>query len=358
MDGKAELTLLQDRPLNAETPNFLLDDPVTPTENHYVANSGLPPDPPADPQAWRFRIDGEVDTPLDLTVGEMLGKFPTFTGELQLESAGNGRAFVSPRTPGLQWAGGGVGCAEWTGVPLRYLLRAAGVKSTAVYTGHYGADRPVSADRPVLSRGIPIAKAMDDLTLVATAMNGEPIPLIHGGPVRLIVPGYPGSASHKWLTRLWVRDRVHDGAGMEAYRVTKTPMIPGGTTPESNLTIMESMPVRSMITNVPNGIELPPDIRNLVLRGHAWAGAGRVRQVAVSINYGTTWIAARQLNPQPNRFAWQNWQTAIELPSAGYFEIWCRATEQDGAMQPHTAADWNPGGYGANPIQRVSLIAT
>jgi sulfite oxidase len=360
MDGKAELTVLQDQPLNAEPLNYFLDEPATSTEFHYIANSGLPPEPPADPQAWKVRIDGEVNTPLDLTVGELTSRFPQSTGEFQIESGGNGRAFVSPATPGIQWGGCAVGCAEWSGVSLGVLLRVAGLKPSAVYTAHFGADRPISADRPVISRGIPLAKAMDQNTLVATAMNGEPIPLIHGGPVRLIVPGWPGSASHKWLTRIWIRDRVHDGHGMQSpfYHVTRTPMIPGGTTPDSNLKILESMPVRSIISNVPNGIELPSGIRAIGVRGHAWAGEGRVRTVAISINYGVTWTGVQQLLPQPNRHAWQNWQTGLTLPSEGYFEIWVRATEQEGAMQPHIAGDWNPGGYGANPIQRVSLIAT
>jgi sulfite oxidase len=361
MDGKAELIVLQDRPLNAETPPHLLDDEVTPTANFFIRNNGLPPDAPSDPQAWKIKIDGEVNSALELSVGELATRFPQVTLRLQLECGGNGRSFFTPEARGNQWGNGAIGCAEWTGVRLADVLKAAGVKPSAVYTGHYGADVALSGapGTPTISRGVPIDKAMNENTLIATRMNGQPIPLMHGGPVRLVVPGYPGSTSHKWLTRIWVRDKIHDGPGMggASYRVTKIPMVPGGTTPDSNLVIMESMPVRSIITNIPNGTELPPGIRNLVVRGHAWAGERMVRSVAVSINYGTAWTPVAQLNPPPNRFAWQNWQTTVTLPSEGYFEIWCRATDQDGNMQPHVAGNWNPQGYGANPIARVAVMA-
>jgi DMSO/TMAO reductase YedYZ molybdopterin-dependent catalytic subunit len=359
MDGKAALVVLQDRPLNAETPTHLLDDDVTPIENFFIRNNGLVPEAPRDPAAWKIKIDGEVNTPLELTVGELATRFTNVTAQLQLECGGNGRSFFQPEARGNQWGNGAVGCAEWTGVRLMDVLKAAGLKPSAVYTAHYGADPTLtgSTETPTISRGVPIAKAMDDNTLIATRMNGQPIPLIHGGPVRLVVPGYPGSTSHKWLTRIWIRDKEHDGPGMTgaAYRVTRTPIVPGGTTPDSNLRVLESMPVRSVITNIPNGTTLPDGVRDLVVRGHAWAGERMVRTVAVSINYGTSW-ALTQLNPPPNRHAWQNWQTTVTLPSAGYFEIWSRATDQDGNMQPHVAGNWNPQGYGANPVQRVAVL--
>lgn len=348
MPGKEELILRRDRPLAAETPAILLDDPVTPTECLYISNNGEVPPTPATPEAWKLRIDGEVNTPLDLTVGELASRFGRHTLQLQLESGGNGRSFFAPLVPGVQWGHGAISSAEWTGVRLGDVLRAAGVKPSAVYTGHYG------ADGPVLSRGIPIAKAMEDNTLLATHVNGEPIPLVHGGPLRLIASGYPGSCSHKWLTRIAVRDRVHDGAGMESYRVTEIPIAPGSVTPASNLKILESMPIRSIITNVPNGVKLPDGVRNLVVRGHAWAGERLVRQVTVSVDFGVSWHRT-DIDPPPNRFAWQNWRTVAELPSAGYFEIWVRATDQDGHMQPHVVGDWNPGGFGGNTFHRVAV---
>lgn len=359
MDGKADLILLQEKPLNAETPAHYLDEHVTPAEKFFIRNNGGIPEPAADPNAWKLVIDGEVNRPLELTLGELKRRFNPVTLLLQLECGGNGRSFFTPETRGNQWGHGAAGCAEWTGVRLADVLKAAGLKPSAVYTGHYGADPHLSGDpkRITLSRGVPIKKAMDEHTLIVWAMNGKPIPQVHGAPVRLIVPGWPGSCSAKWLTRIWVRDKEHDGPGMGgfSYRVTRTPMVPGGKTPESNTRIMESMPVRSVITNVAHGTELPSGTRELALRGHTWAGERTVRAVHVSVDYGTTWQASEVLAPR-NKYAWQRWRTKIRLPSDGYYEIWARATDSAGKTQPHVAGNWNPQGYGGNPMHRVAVL--
>jgi DMSO/TMAO reductase YedYZ molybdopterin-dependent catalytic subunit len=358
MDGKAGLVVLQDRPLNAETPIHLLDDDITPVENLFIRNNGIAPDPVAEPKGWKIKIDGEVNTPLELTLADLQQKFQSVSFKMVLECGGNGRGFFVPETRGNQWGNGAAGHVEWTGVRLRDVLNAAGLKPSAVYTGHYGADIHLSGDRskPVISRGVRIAKAMDEHTLIAWSINGKPIPQVHGAPVRLIVPGWPGSVSQKWLTRIWVRDREHDGPGMggHSYRVTKAPMVPGDKTPDSNMAILESMPVRSIITSLAHGTELPAGTRKLDLRGAAWAGEKQVRAVHVSIDYGATWQAADVGNPA-NKYAWQRWKTAVALPSEGYYEVWSRATDSDGKMQPHVAAYWNPQGYGGNPFHRIAV---
>ena len=146
-----------------------------------------------------------------------------------------------------------------------------------------------------MSRGVPIKKAMDENNLIVWAMNGEPLPNIHGGPVRLIIPGWPGSVSAKWLTRIWVRDKVHDGPGMggTSYRVAIKPMVPGGKPDESNFRDLESMPVRSIITSPANGTKLASNVREVKLRGAAWAGDLAVRRVDVSVDFGATWRPAQ-----------------------------------------------------------------
>jgi DMSO/TMAO reductase YedYZ molybdopterin-dependent catalytic subunit len=173
-----------------------------------------------------------------------------------------------------------------------------------------------------------------------------------------VVPGWPGSASQKWLTRIWVRDQEHDGPGMTgaSYRVARTPMIPGSKHDDANMAIMESMPVRSIVTNVKHGTELAAGTRRLDLRGAAWAGDRAVRDVHVSIDYGATWQAASLAQPK-NKYAWQRWTGAVTLPSAGYYEVWSRATDADGRAQPHVAGNWNPQGYGANAVSRVAVLA-
>ena len=193
-----------------------------------------------------------------------------------LECGGNGRSFFTPQARGNQWTNGGAGCAEWTGVRVADVLKAAGVKPSAVFSGHYGADPHLSGDtsRDALSRGVPIKKLMDENNLIVWAMNGQPLPNIHGGPVRLVIGGWPGSVSAKWLNRIWIRDKVHDGPGMggTSYRVAIKPMVPGGKADEKNFKDLESMPVRSIITNPADGAKLPAGTREVKLRGASWAG--------------------------------------------------------------------------------------
>ena len=205
------LILLSDRPLVAETPEALLDDDTTPTARFFIRNNGDPPEVTGQPDGWKITIDGEVNKPLELTLGELKAKARAVTRRLLLECAGNGRSFFVPRTEGEQWANGAAGCAEWTGARVGDVIRAAGLKPSASFSAHYGADVHPSGDptKIVLSRGVPIRKLMDENNLIAWEMNGKPLEPMHGFPVRLIVPGWPGSLSAKWLTRIWLRDRVH-----------------------------------------------------------------------------------------------------------------------------------------------------
>jgi sulfite oxidase len=356
--GKSDkLVVLGDRPLVAETPENLLDDDTTPTDKFFVRNNGPTPEPTSNVDGWKIVIDGEVNQKLELTLGELKSRFRPVTRRLVLECGGNGRSYFTPQARGNQWTNGGVGCAEWTGVRLIDVLQAAGVKPSGVFTGHYGADRSLAdPTKDAISRGVPIRKAMDDNNLMVFAMNGQPLSNIHGGPVRLLVPGWPGSVSSKWLTRVWVRDKVHDGAGMggTSYRVAIKPMVPGDRVDPENFRDLESMPVRSIITSPANGTSFGKEVREVKLRGAAWAGDLTVRQVDVSIDYGATWQAA-QLEGPKNPYDWQRWTATVLVPSEGYYEIWTRATDSKGVMQPHTAGNWNPQGYGANPMHRVAI---
>jgi DMSO/TMAO reductase YedYZ molybdopterin-dependent catalytic subunit len=359
MDGKGPLLLLQERPLVAETPEHLLDEAVTSYANFFIRNNGLVPDAAAEPRAWKLRFEGEVNTPLELTVGELETRFPMVTRQLQMECGGNGRSTFSPQTRGNQWGNGAIGCAEYTGVRLADLLRAAGMKETARFTGHNGGDPHLSGDaaRDAISRGMRIAKAVDEDTLVVLRMNGQPLPHIHGGPVRLLVPGWPGSLSQKWLTRVQLLPAPHRGQGMggTSYRMPVRPIVPGANNNGADFAEMESMPVRSILSSHPHGSRLPAGTRNMDLRGAAWAGDLSVAAVHVSLDYGATW-QAMQLSDPANRHAWQRWQGRVTLPSDGYFEVWYRATDTQGRMQPHQPANWNPQGYGANPVSRAAVL--
>ena len=213
MDGKAKLAVLGDRPLVAETPAALLDDDVTPTDKLFVRNNGQVPEATRDPKAWKIKIDGEVNTPMEITLGDLMSKYPNVTLKLMLECGGNGRSFFTPEARGNQWTNGGAGCPQWTGVRLADVLKAAGLKSSAVYTGHYGADPTLAGetDKPTISRGMRIAKAMDDSTLIVFKLNGKDLPLIHGGPVRLVVPHLYFWKSAKWLQSIEFLERDAPG---------------------------------------------------------------------------------------------------------------------------------------------------
>ena len=360
MEGKAELILLGDRPLVGETPEHMLHEPITSFRHFFVRNNGQTPEPlTTDPNAWRLIIDGEVNTPLNIAVGDLRARFPQVTQQLQMECGGNGRSFFAPQTRGNAWGNGAISNAEWTGVRLRDVLAAAGLKPSASFTAHFGADPHLSGatDRQAINRGMPLAKAMDEHTIIAFAMNGAPIPHIHGAPLRLITPGWSGSLSQKWLTRIWLRDRPHDGAGMggTSYRVPVRPIVPGSTNNGADFIDMASMPVRSILSSHAHGSRLAPGTRSLDLRGAAWAGDLTVRAVDVSVDFGATWVTMQVAAP-PNSHSWQRWQGRVALPSDGYFEIWYRATDSQGRMQPHAAANWNPQGYQANPFNRAAVL--
>ncbi len=355
IENKDGLVILNDRPVNAECPAHLLDDDVTPTARHFVRNNGAPPSS-VDASSWQLQIDGEVASPMTLSINDLKNKFEVVKLQLQLECGGNGRAYFEPKAKGNQWTLGAVGCSEWTGVRLADVLKAAGVKSSAVYTAHYGADTHLSGDegKEPISRGVPIAKALSPYNLIAFEQNGGPLHPMNGAPLRLVVPGWPGSCSQKWLTRIWIRDRVHDGAKMTgtSYRVPAYPVKPGEDVPKEDFRIIESMPVKSLITYPESGIELSGG-RELTVRGHAWAGDNAVRSVELSIDFGTTWISADLRRPA-NPFAWQRFSSQVRFPSKGYYEIWARATDDSGRQQPFAVA-WNPKGYLNNSMHRIAV---
>jgi DMSO/TMAO reductase YedYZ molybdopterin-dependent catalytic subunit len=355
---KKGIRVLNDRPFNAETPVTLLDDEFTPNNRFFVRNNGLIPEraKKRDLTGWSLAIDGEVERPANLSL-EALKKFPNVERALVIECGGNGRAGYQPPARGNQWTLGAVGCAKYRGVRLRDVLRECGLKKSAVYTGYYGEDTHLSGDpkKSPISRGVPIAKAMDEHTLLVWEMNGEPLPSQHGFPLRLVCPGWPGSTSGKWLRRIWIRDQQHDGTKMTgtAYRLPRYPVAPGTKVPDSDMVIIEEMPVKSILTRPGSGIEHPKG-QKLAVRGHAWSGHGDVKQMDVSIDFGQTWIECK-LQVPANKYAWQRWTVDLEFPTQGYYEVWARATDATGRRQPMVVPGWNPKGYCNNAMQRIAV---
>ena len=359
---KPDMIVHSEKPFNGEFPPHLLNDDVTPTARHFVRNnSGIPERAKSgDLHGWKLTIDGEVHRKLSLSMDDLI-RFPQVTMQTVIECAGNGRSLFTPKVDGTPWIRGAVGCSEWTGVRLRDVLKAAGLKETAVYTGNYGEDLPIDSGE-AFSRGIPIEKAMDEHTLIAFKMNGEVLPATHGFPARLIVPGWIGSAMQKWLNRIWIRDRVHDTGKMSgySYRIPAYPPVPGSNPPEDEMIIATSGTIKSLITRPKSNIE--EDSHGLEISagtpvkvgGHAWAGENRVDKVFISTDYGIQWQEAQLIQPA-NQYAWYHWETETAFENRGYCEIWARALDDKGAAQP-LRQPWNPKGYLGNVIHRVPVL--
>lgn len=352
-----DMIVLNDKPWNIEAQAHLLDDKITPASSMFIRNNGLVPKD-IDAAKWTLTIDGEsVVNKKTYSRSELISNFKHHTFQLTIECGGNGRAEFDPPTKGNQWTVGAVHCASWTGVRLRDVLEDAGIKSDAVYIGFHAVDQHLSGDpdKEPISRGCPIAKAIEDETLLAFKMNGEEIPLIHGHPLRLVVGGWPASVSGKWVNRISIRNKIHDGSKMtgDSYKVPCDPIAPGDKVNEADMCIIGSMPVRSLITSPKTGAVINNG-RSLTIKGHAWAGDLAVAKMECSIDFGSTWKPCLLEQPA-NRTAWQHFSAKIQFPSSGYYEIWARATDTKGIAQPMVIPGWNPNGYLNNACHRIAV---
>lgn len=358
MFGKHEdMLVLNDKPWNIEAQAHLLDDAVTPASKMFIRNNGLVPEK-IDADKWTLTIDGEsVKQQKTYTLAELKSKFPKHTYQLTLECGGNGRSEFDPPAKGNQWTVGAVHCASWSGVRLKDILEDAGIKSDAVYIGFHAIDLHLSRakNKEPISRGCPMEKALQDETILAYEMNGEDIPLIHGYPLRLVAGGWPASVSGKWVNRISIRNKVHDGTKMtgDAYRVPCNPVAPGEKVQEDDMCIIESMPVKSLITYPKTGAVLKGG-KSLNIRGHAWAGELEVSKMEYSIDFGSTWQECKVEKPV-NRLAWQHFSAKVNFPEKGYYEIWARATDSRGNSQPMLVPGWNPKGYLNNACHRIAV---
>ena len=352
-----EMVVLNDRPWNIEAQAHLLNEKITSNQNMFIRNNGKIPEN-IDIKNWTITFDGEsVKAPKTYTLEELKSKFKHHTYQLTLECGGNGRSEFDPPAKGNQWTVGAVSCATWTGVRLRDVLADVGIKENAVYIGYHAADLHLSGDpdKEPISRGAPMAKALQDETLLAFKMNGEDIPLAHGYPLRLIAGGWPASVSGKWLTGISVRDKVHDGTKMtgSAYRVPCEPVAPGEKVKDEDMCIIESMPVKSLITYPKTGAQIKEG-KSLKINGHAWAGELDVAKMEYSIDFGSSWTTC-DLQAPANRLAWQHFSASISFPKKGYYEVWARATDSRNNSQPMVLPGWNPKGYLNNACHRIAV---
>jgi len=347
--GKRPMIVHNDRPEDLETPVRYFDSWLTPADSFFVRQH-IPRPAPIDRERYRLRVNGMVAKPLELSLAD-LEKLPQATVPATIECTGNGRAFYTPRVPGIQWGRGAIGNAEWAGPRIADILKAAGASPSAAYLETDGADTGV-ANTPDFVRSLAMRKAMHAATILALQMNGRPIPDIHGFPARLIVPGWDGTSSVKWVVRLSPAAEANKGFFMNpAYRYPKYALPPGSTPKPAELETIEGMPVKSAITAPEDQSKLA--LGAITIRGFAWAGEEAIERVEVSTDGGSRWRDA-QLSSPKLPFAWRLWQMEWRPADPGYYTILSRATDSKGRVQPMVAT-WNPSGYLWNAIDRVGV---
>lgn len=348
--GKRPMLVHNDFPEVLESPLEAFDTWLTPLDAFFVRQHL--PRPKVDLASWKLTVDGLVETPLSLSLGQ-LRAMPMHTVPATLECTGNGRGYFKPAVPGLQWKKGGIGNAEWRGVRLTDILAQAKAKAGANFVDADGADRGV-AKTPDYIRSISMKKALLPGTIVALEMNGQPVPEIHGGPLRLVVPGWNGANWIKWLNKLTVAAEMNNGFYMNpAYRYPKRPVPPGTGVKPEDLAVLETMPVKSFIVSPAEGAKHAAG-GALDVRGVAWAGERKIMKVEVSVDRGITWNTA-QLGKENFDSSFRMFRYSWKPSGTGYHLLMSRATDSSGATQPIDAA-WNPSGYLWNSIDRVGVV--
>lgn len=345
----AGMIVRSQRFIDLETPPGLFHGWITPVDDFFIRNHMSEP-VTFDAEEYALKITGQVEKPISLSLGQ-LRKLATASVTNTLECAGNGRAFYEPHLPGVQWRLGAVGNARFTGPRMKDVLQQAGVKPSGKFVAFKGLDEPPSKV-PKFVRSIPIEKALDPDTLLATQMNGAPLTKHHGYPVRALVPGWIGAASCKWLAEIEVLEHEFDGNFMKpGYRMPNHPLAPGGAMDLADTHPVTALRVKSLITSPTDGAT---HRRGPVsISGAAWAGEDDVTKVEVSTDGGASWQPA-QLGHEHAKYAWRLFHHAWTPKSAGDHVIMARATDSQGRTQPEKSG-WNPGGYLWNGIQKVRI---
>jgi DMSO/TMAO reductase YedYZ molybdopterin-dependent catalytic subunit len=302
-----------------------------------------------DAGTWKLSVDGEVEKPLALSLPE-LAKLETHSVVNTLECAGNGRSLHRPQVPGIQWGKGAVSTAKFSGPRLRDVLQGAGLKSSGKHVMLRGLDE-VPGKVPPFIRSIPIEKALDADTLIATHMNGAPLTKHHGFPARALVPGWVGAASCKWLTAIKVLEAEFVGNFMNpGYRYPNQPVKPGEAVKPEDTHPLTALTVKSVISGPLDGSALKPG--RVSVHGAAWAGEADVAKVEISTDGGATWTPAT-LGHEQAHYAWRLWRHDFTAKT-GDHSIISRATDTQGRVQPEAPA-WNPSGYLYNAIDQVKI---
>jgi sulfite oxidase len=347
--GEEGMILRSFRFVDLETPVEYFNTWLTPVPHFFVRNHMHEPIE-LEAKSWRLSLGGEVEKPLTLSLAEV-SKFETHSIVNTIECAGNGRSLQRPEVPGIQWGKGAVSTARFSGPRLRDILQRAGVKSTGKHVMFRGLDE-VPGKVPPFIRSIPIEKALDADTLVATHMNGSPLTKHHGFPARSLVPGWIGAASCKWLTEIKVLETEFAGNFMSpGYRFPNQPGKPGDPVKPEDTHPLTALSVKSVIASPSDGASLKAG--KLAVHGAAWAGEADITKVEISTDGGATWNPAK-LGHEQSHYAWRLWSYDWKAGKSGDRTIQSRATDSQGRTQPATAV-WNPSGYLYNAVDQVTI---
>ncbi|QKP78663.1 molybdopterin-dependent oxidoreductase [Methyloligella sp. GL2] len=351
---KGEMILQRTRPPLLETPFEVFDKGIfTPNDRFYVRWhwAVIPTD--VDAAAFRLKLHGAVNTPLELSLPEIL-ELPRIEMAAVNQCSGNSRGFFQPRVPGGEWGNGAMGNALWTGVRLKDLLDKAGVKPGAVQVRFTGLDNVLVPDAPRFVKSLDIDHARDGEVMIAYAMNGTQLPLLNGFPLRVVVPGWYSTYWIKSLEEIEVLDKPDDNFWMaKAYKIPDTPganMKPGET--GVPMVPISKMVPRSFLTNLTDGAEVAAG-KPQPLRGIAFGGDCGVARIDISTDGGKSWQPAK-LGADHGRYSFRGWQAEIALPKPGSYSVMVRCTNTDGLAQPMTP-NWNGGGYMRNVVEETAL---
>src|SRR5579859_4488846 len=358
---KAPLILLTDRSVQLETPRSYFRTTFTPNDAFYV-RWHLPEIPNrVDLAEWKLRIEGNVNKSIALSLKELMEKFKPISLAAVNQCSGNSRSRFQPRVAGGQWGNGAMGCAQWTGVHFRELLDMAGVKSGSVQVQMQGLERgkgPKGMPSYEFLKSLDLSNPVLDECIVAYAMNGEPLPMLNGFPVRLIVPGYFATYWVKCLTDVRLLDKRDENFWMNpAYRVPDTPR--GTTTPAEvaagkvKMIPIARMPVRSFIISPDGATKIPAGLP-VTVRGTSLSGFGRVVKVEFSDSARGGWHEAT-LGEDLGPYAFRTWECAWTPEKPGKYDLAVRATDEKGNVQSDEGV-WNPGGYLWNKIERQAVV--
>lgn len=354
---RADVIVHEHEPFNAEPPPAVLAQAdLTGNDAFYVRNHG--PVPRLDPQAWRLSVDGLVQRPLELSLEQLRGQFPAHEVVATMQCAGNRRSGLMKLgdIPGHPWGPGATSTARWEGVRLADVLRAAGIGSGAVHVAFEAPDvAPEAAPPQRFGASIPLAKATTDDVLLAWAMNGRALPAVHGAPVRVVVPGYIGARSVKWVERISVRRAPSENYFQAvAYRLLPPGADPGSAPPGEGVQL-GPLAVNAAILHPADGETIPAGPATVT--GYALGADDRgVARVDVSADGGRTWAQA-ELGEAANPWTWRRWRAVLDLPR-GEVEVVARAWDTAGTVQPERELPlWNPKGYFNTAWSRIGLTA-